>query len=200
MNISLDFIEKLVLLLITAGLTGFGLPILLRQRDDRKLREQKKFEAELARQSKIIEAQVELLESLAELLWEFQLSIIAVSYYRGMKHRDLYTPALKDYEEKAGELIGKIRAEISKSLRLTTCETYLELKKLYYDQILPLDQRLFALVAKGDDPKVNREWYEFNRFAVYELSELVDNVIDRLASELRLKEKDLNGNVGSDDV
>ena len=189
MDISQEFIENTILLLLTAGLTGFLVPLLFRRIDQRKHAQQKIFEADLARQAKIIEAQVKLIEDLAQLLWEFQLRLIAVPYYRQFEGRDLYTPALKAYEEVSGNLLGQIRAEISKALRLTPRSMYQRLKKFYHEHLLGLDLTVSDLAQKeaaGDD--MSEKWLELQKFAVYELSDIVDKLIDDLANELDLKE------------
>jgi hypothetical protein len=188
MAFSNSFVENAVMLLMTAILTSVIIPLLFRRIDKRRAREQKIFEADLSRQSKIIDAQVELLENLSSLLWEFQLLLIAVPYYRQFTERDLFQPALEAYEEHAGKLLSKIRAEISKSLRLTPHTVYQELKELYYQKLLPLDLQVSKL-ALSDQKKQDRtkEWYELNTYAVHDLSEVVDSVIDKLASELNLK-------------
>lgn len=202
MNASQQFGESVILLVLTAGVTGLLIPYILKriderrlhdqkEADERKLRDQKEFEADLARQSKIIESQIQLLENLAQLLWEYQLSAIEVSFYDPAEQRDFYTAAVQKYQEKAGTLFSRMRAEISKALRLTTTETYQELKDLYYDQILPLDVRLNSLMKRqrAGEEQVDG-WHEFNRFAVYSLSEMVDNALNSLAKELRLKGSD----------
>jgi hypothetical protein len=185
---STEFIEKIVLLLLTAGLTGFLVPLLFRLIDQRKHAQQKLFEADLARQTKIIDAQVKLIEDLAQLLWEFQLLLIAVPYYRQFEGRDLYSPALKAYEKGAGNLLGRIRAEISKALRLTPRFMYQRLKDFYYKRLLELDLKV-SMLAQRDKAGANvqDEWSELQRFAVYELSEIVDKLIDDLAKALGLK-------------
>ena len=196
MNLSQDFIESALTILLAALLTGFLIPYILKRIDERKLREQKEvdarklkeqkvFDAELARQNKIIESQVQLLENLAELLWEYQLSAIAVSYYHSLKSQDLYTTALKKYDDAVGTRLGKIRAEISKAVRLTTPETFQELKDFYNKEILGLDRRLRGLIEGHA-----KDWHEFNEFAVFELSEKVDNTLNRLAQDLQLKGND----------
>jgi hypothetical protein len=194
MQLSQGFIETIVTLLVTALVTGFLIPYLLKkiderklrqqkEVDERKLREQKEFEAALARQGKVIEAQVQLLEKLTELLWEYQLLAIAVTYYHSYSDQKLYAAALERYHANVGSVLGKIRAEISKSLRLASLDTYQELKKLYYDHLINLDLRLRQLVegAKAD-------WHGVNQFAVFELSNIVDAALNKLAQELLLKD------------
>ena len=147
MTFSQDFIEKAVILLSTAVITGILVPYLFKIIDHRRNIEQKIFEAELSRQSKIIDTQVKLIEDLSSSLWEYQLSLIAVPYYRQFPDRKLFPAALKAYEENSGKLLSKIRAEISKALRLTPHPIYQELKELYYNQLLPLDLKVSELAT-----------------------------------------------------
>lgn len=181
MSLGEDFLGKIVLLLIAALVTGFAVPVILRRVDERKLRAQKRFEADLARQQKVIDAQAELLDTLSQYMWEFQLLAISVSYYRGRNDETLYKHAVKKYEERAGDLLGRIRAEVSKALRLTSTDTYVALKSLYYDGLLELDKRLRGLIEGEDD-----EWLKFNHYTVYDFGERVDRVLDQLATGLRL--------------
>ena len=185
---SQSLIENLVLLSLTAILTGVLVPLLFRRIDERKNREQKTFEAELSRQNKIIEAQVKLLEDLSSLLWEYQLLLIQVPYYHQFPERDLYSAALKKYEENSGRLLSKIRAEISKAIRLAPSPVYQELKKLYYQELLALDLKVSQLASSDQKQQhVTGDWHKLNEYAVFELSEIVDKIIDKLASELDLK-------------
>jgi hypothetical protein len=198
--LSQDFIEKIILLAATAALTGFLVPYVLKiidarkvkeqkELDGRKAREQKYFEAELTRQAKVIESQVQLLDNLTQAVWEFQLLTIAVSYYEPLQDEDLYLAALKKYDEDVANILVRIRTEISKSLRLAPPSTYTALSELYYKDLLPLDQRLRALIEKrAAKTNARKEWHEFNRFAVFELSERVDAAINNLAKDLGLKD------------
>jgi hypothetical protein len=188
MTLSRDFIEKAATLLLTAVLTGVLVPLLFRVIDAQRNREQKVFEAELLRQNKIIDSQVKLLEDLSSLLWDYQLLLIEVPYYRQFSERDLFPAALKAYEENAGKLLSKIRAEISKALRLTPYPIYEDLKSLYYKNLLPLDLKISQLAtSEARNQDQTAEWKKLNHYAVYELSEIVDNIIDKLANELKLK-------------
>lgn len=116
------FVGNLIIVLITAAL----IPLIFRFIDDRKaarqrtedgLRQRKQmvFEADLSRQSKVLEAQVLFLEQLAELLWKYQLVGIAVSYYHQFGLGDRYHEATRQYLDEVGTLLGRVRGEISKS-------------------------------------------------------------------------------------
>jgi membrane-associated HD superfamily phosphohydrolase len=199
MSFSQDLLEKILLLVLTAGVTGFLVPYVLKVVDDRKaqrqkaiddkrLKEQKQYEAVLVRQSKIIDAQVQLLDNFATLIWEYQLLAIEVSYFNPVDQFDLYSAAVKEYDSKTGSTFAKIRAEISKALHLTTKDIYEELKQLYYGELLPIDKKLCSLMEKqrASDERIT-EWSEFNRYAVYTLADKIDETLNNLAKELRLK-------------
>jgi hypothetical protein len=199
MSFSQDFLEKVSLLILTAGVTGFLVPYVLKVVDERKaqrqkdidgrrLKEQKYYEAALARQSKIIDAQVLLLDNLATLIWEYQLLAIEVSYYDPIGQFDLYSNAAKEYDKRTGSIFARIRAEISKALHLASTETYEELKRLYYEDLLPIDRKLGELMKKQHTAEERiQEWYDFNAYAVYALASIVDEALNKLAKELRLK-------------
>ena len=77
------FVQNIVLLLLTALLTGLLVPYLLKVVDDRKSTRQKEREAALARQAKIIDAQSQLLDDLTQQLWRWRYLCIRLTYYGG---------------------------------------------------------------------------------------------------------------------
>jgi hypothetical protein len=204
MSFSQDFLEKVLLLILTAGVTGFLIPYVLKivderkaqkqkEIDDRRLREQKLYEATLLRQNKIIDAQVQLLDNLANLIWEYQLLAIEVSYFDPIEQCDLYFAAVKEYDEKTGAAFAKIRAEISKALHLTSTDTYQELKRLYYKELIPLDMKLYRLMQeqRAAEEKIPG-WKDFNEKTVHNLGDVIDATLNNLAKELRLKSEEYN--------
>lgn len=197
MDSNQKFLESVILLLLTAGLSGFLIPYILKQIDERKLKEQKKiderrlqeqkeFEAELARQSKVIEAQAQLLENLIQQLWEFQLLALAVSYYKLNRNPSKYELALDEYDEKAWMYFGKIRTEISKAARLTSNNTYQILLNLYTDWLIKSDVKLITL-ARSDAP--HQEWKMHHDYVFETLSNRIDEIVSLLAEELRLSSR-----------
>src|SRR5262249_61203733 len=71
-RVSQDFLEKVVILLLTALLTGLLAPYVLKRIDEAKSVEQKILDADLARQAKVIEAQSKFLDDLTETLWNWR--------------------------------------------------------------------------------------------------------------------------------
>lgn len=197
-----QFVENAVLLLLTALITGLIVPVVLRRIDEGRqeiqsaaqelrLREQKRFEADLARQTKVIDAQGAFLNTIADLLWEYQLLFIAVPYYHQFpQQRGRYLEAVQEYHAKAGECLGRIRAEISKGMRLTTRAMFEELKDLYYRDLFDYDLRLTRLVEKdmAGATENTPEWSLVQRLAVEDLSTAVDDILGRLATALHLSQ------------
>jgi|LakMenE01Jun11ns_1017448.scaffolds.fasta_scaffold9913576_2 hypothetical protein len=202
MSFGQDFLERVLLLMLTAGGTGFLIPYVLKvvderkaqkqkEIDDRRLREQKLYEAALLRQNKIIDAQVQLLDNLASLIWEYQLLAIEVSFFDPIEQSELYAVAVKEYDKRTGAVFARIRAEISKALHLTSADTYQELKRLYYEELLALDMELYRLMRKQrDNEQKIPDWIQFNQNTVYHLGEVIDSRLNNLAEELRLKSAD----------
>jgi|SoiMethySBSTD1v2_1073268.scaffolds.fasta_scaffold1975527_1 hypothetical protein len=118
MKISSDFVEKLMILVLTAILTGFLVPYILTRVDAAKSKEQKLFEADVARQAKLIDAQAKFLDDITEALWQWRYLSIRVTFHADDSAEERYTASVKDYEGKIWDTLSKLRNEISKSRRL----------------------------------------------------------------------------------
>lgn len=187
MKLTEGFMESIVLLVITAALTGFLIPYVLKRIDDRKLRELKEHEAQMARQNKLIEAQSKFLDDFSQLLWNFRYMCIKVTYYGSRNNHGKYSNTRIEYDERVWEVINAIRNEISRSRRLVSEKAYQQLLKLY-ERIVELDNRVSALIMT-EEPGKNRfgEFSNLNSFIYSDMTKQIDDVIDLLATELRLK-------------
>jgi len=76
----------------------------LKKVEARKLQEQKKFEAGLIRQGKIIESQSKLLDDLSGLLWKWRYLAKKVVYYGSEKNMERYDLARKQYDESVWDI------------------------------------------------------------------------------------------------
>ncbi len=205
MNLSSGFLENVLILLLGAAVTGFLVPYVLKRIDDRKMLEQQRFQAELARQDKVIDAQVTLLDTLATLLWEYQRFAMEVLYYQqpGTANPELYATAARAYEENSGAVLTQIRAEISKMLRLAPQSLYEDLSELFYGELAPFDECLVGLIratetaagTAGSEARcaaasgrfASTSWAELLAYGDRPLPERVDRAIDGLADALGLK-------------
>ena len=186
-----QFTQSIVLLLLTALLSGLGVPIVINIVQARSQRRAKVHEAELARQSKVIEQQEALIHKLADLLWEFQLAIIAPLYYHQFDNVEAYESAKKRYLDDAGRLLGLIRAEIGKAVRLTSPEMWSTLKELYYSELLVLDSKVTQLLLKGESEYVmgrrSPNWGETQKYILESFAKRLDSTVDQLSVDLGLK-------------
>lgn len=186
--------DSLILLFATAGISGFLVPFILNRVQVRNQQRQKQLEADLARQAKVIEEQVALLERLAAELWSFQLMLIAPLYYGQEAFFNMQTIGPETYQEAARKylsgasiILGSIRTEIGKAVRLVPQETWQNLRKLYYDELLPLDLKVTKLLSSGPAAADRKSWHETQIYALEKLADIFDATVDDLAEKLQLK-------------
>jgi len=182
---SRSFFEKVLLLLITAGLTGVLIPTIDSRLSENRLRDQMVFEEQLQRQHDVLNAQIELLRNLSKLAWEFQLMNINVSFYRLNGDETDFQTAVERYQNNSGTLLGQIRAELSISRRLVSPEMYQRLAGLYFDTLLPIDSSLEWLI-KQDAETLGNEWQKQHDQSFGDAQTQIDEVLNELAVELRL--------------
>ena len=179
------FLEKLLLLLATALLSGLLVPEISARLADTRNKQQKLFEADIQRQRDIISAQSELLKNLAKQLWEFQLSNINVSFYKTSGNETAFEAAAAKYQARSGELLGQIRAELSNARRLTSPAMHDRLTQLYFKTILPVDSGVEALIARG--PAATRDdWLQQHTTSFGTAQKAIDDVLRDLAVEFNL--------------
>jgi hypothetical protein len=184
-----SFLQGLLLLLATAAITGLLVPVIKGRIDDRKLREQKVFESELARQSKVIEAQARLLEDLSQMLWGFLLLSLEVTYYATRRDEEKFQDAWRVYDASSWDYFGKIRAEISKARRLTSPETHDALLSVYDAWFMGFDLDLTSAARsyKVGDPA----WPDLHNRIYGEGVVRIDGALTDLAEELQLTTGDV---------
>ncbi len=142
---SKSFIESVLLLILTAILTGFLVPYISSKLAYRKFKEQKLFEAEIARQSKIIESQNELLVELERLITAFRYRGVNIIW--SAKSPAEYQESRKSYEDNAWKFFIDMETAIGKASRLTSPDVYKELEK-FYNEIKNLDMTLVKLLKR----------------------------------------------------
>lgn len=188
LGIDHDFLQKIELLLLTALISGFGIPYVLKVVDDRKLKRQKQFEADVALQEKLIDSQSKLLDDLTRILWKWRYLAKSVVYYGSLNQKERYDAARRQYEDTVWGLLNEFRTEISRSRRLVSESAFQKLNSLYDYVVHDLDLKITALVSENK-PDIRAECRELaDRFS-NEVSTRLDEALNDLASELRLKVK-----------
>ena len=178
-----NFLRTVLILLLTAALTGLLVPYVKARMDDRKLKDQKRFEADLARQSKMIESQVLLMERLAELLWGYHFSCLEVSYYGMTSNQARFKTAMEKYDRQSWDYFFKVGTETGKALRLASSDSYTRLKDYYDNWMIKTDNSIASLYAK---PATRDEWKQHHHLIFTEGAERINAVLGQLAHELRL--------------
>ena len=195
--------ESIILLLVTAGLTGLGIPLVkdfidwrrLRKQskfDDERLRAQKQFEADLARQTKVIDSQAELLDELAESLWGFEKLVLRFSYYGAAGDFGKFTTAFNAFDDKAWDLLADLLAATSKARRLASESSYQKLKDIYTVLVEDISPRVEPLRIFKPDSEARMsetqraETLTLNRHVYDHLAPQIDEVLAILADEFRL--------------
>jgi hypothetical protein len=176
----MSFNQNVALIVITAGLTGLLVPTVKAFMDQRHYRRQKDYETDLTRQTAILEAQVELLETLSDVLWEYVLSLIEVSYYKCNGDEERFSKALDAYEDESGPRFGRMQAEFSKARRLVSPDRWRELQDLYA-VFLKLDTGIASLRASED----LAQWSSQHN-AAFGVQNEIGKVLADLASEMQL--------------
>ncbi len=188
MDFSQDFIENIIVLILTAVLTGVIVPYILRQIEERKTRSQKKFEADIARQDKIIEAQSSLMDDISHILWEWRYMSIKVAYYGSSNEKEKYNLIRKEYDENIWNILNRFRNEITKARRLASDNSYEELLK-FYGFVIDLDKKISTIIRNRElNEDQMMELAEINNIIYLDATKKIDDIIDFLARDLHLKE------------
>ena len=186
MRVSQDFAEKVLILLVTAALTGFLVPYVVKRIDENKAIEQKRLEADTSRQAKIIEAQSEFLDETTETLWRWRYLSMKVAFNGLEQREDQYAVSVKEYEAGIWDVLSKLRNQTSKSRRLASEKAYKSLVALY-DRITELDGRLDRIVRQTLPPKERAEALAPIQAALRSyMTQFLDDELDLLAHELQL--------------
>lgn len=185
MSFDQSLFEKVVLLALTAVISGFGIPYVLKRIEERRARDQKRFEAELARQGKIIEAQSKLLDDLSRILWQWRYLAKKVVYYGAYESKEQWALAVKQYEEGIWDILNAFRIEISRARRLVSERAFERLEALYEYVVRDIDKTI-ASGIRTRELDVTASTAMANRFST-EVSGRLDDELDRLAAELKLK-------------
>jgi hypothetical protein len=201
-------VEGLILLLATASISGFMVPFIVNRVQVRNQQRLKTFEADLARQLKIIEEQGALVQRLSVTLWECLSLLIDPIHYGQSTLRNLELAAKTDLESKSPEhqsrptmydqavsqyldnctrLLGSIRADIGSAVRLVPEDQIRILKRLWYEELLPLDLIVTRLILVGPTPSNSKEWAKTHSRILEDLAKKLDTTIDGLAAALGLK-------------
>jgi hypothetical protein len=113
-----------------------------------------------------------------------------VAYYGMANQKPLYAAARKDYELQIWDVLSRLRNQINKSRRLASKNAYKTLVSLY-DRIVEIDAQLSQVARESPTAKQSEELSKLHALIRWEMTNKLDEVVDLLAKELRLKGEDL---------
>jgi len=178
---STSFLEKVLLLLVGAALTGIIVPVVKFRMDQSRFEQQKKFEAELARQAEIGSARAQFLRDLVDPVWQFQLLALQVSYDSHSAER--FQAALAAYEEQSWHHLKRIRAIVGGARWFTSESAYQALTD-FVDGWLIHEVDMELMKRRRGGGKAN--WSEFNQWLYAESRRRTDELLVILARDFGL--------------
>lgn len=178
---STSFLEKVLLLLVGAALTGIIVPVVKFRMDQSRFEQQKKFEAELARQAEIGSARAQFLRDLVDPVWQFQLLALQVSYDSHSAER--FQAALAAYDEQSWHHLKRIRAIVGGARWFTSESAYQALTD-FVDGWLIHEVDMELMKRRRGDGKAN--WSEFNQWLYAESRRRTDALLVILAKDFGL--------------
>jgi uncharacterized membrane-anchored protein YhcB (DUF1043 family) len=185
--VSQDFLEKALLLILGAVLTGVLVPVVKARLDAGNAKRRKLLEAELARQTELIESQIKLLREFSELAWKFLFAAFKVCHTHARAASEVQEEAYKEYVPLSWELRTRIRAMVSEATRLGSEGTH-DLLKGAHDYLSSLDNQVSEKKNEDASPE---EWETFYHKRLGEAGRIVDEAIKSLAKDLDLSSHEL---------
>jgi hypothetical protein len=160
MLVAVSFGESLVLLVVTAALTGVLAPIVLQITNRSRLKEQRLFEEELKRETAFFEAQAQFLKELGTAIWDYLEKALAVSYaakYSPKRFKQVWDV----YDEESFALMGRIRSQVSMARTLFSSPTATRLHDFYSNWLEGHFDLQLSRMAR--DPKTEpAEWADWH--------------------------------------
>src|SRR5689334_15157845 len=124
------FAQNIILLVVTAILTGLLVPVINARIAEQRARREQAESARLARQSSVLKSQEEFLLHLEKTLFDFHVCAAAVPWYRSMQIDDDRFAAARDaYNDTSWKFMAEMHAALSKARRLSSPAAFNELER-----------------------------------------------------------------------
>jgi len=179
-----SFLEKALLLITGAILTGILVPFVKAWMDRATFERQKTFEAHLARQSDVIKAQTQFLTEFSNHIWEYHKVSQRVSYSRLSGDKKAYQSAVQAYQDSVWESLHKIRGAIGGARWFCSDAAHQALTSWYEEWFVKLGVALTQLMEQ--DPN-DKQWSEHHMRVHYEASERNYGLLQFLADDFGLR-------------
>jgi hypothetical protein len=159
---------------------------ILKSIEQSKAIEQKRLEADISRQSKVIDAQAKFLDDTTEVLWNWRYLSMKVGFNGSEEREEQYATSVTEYEAGIWDSLSALRNQASKSRRLVSEKGYEHLVALYRD-IVKLDGELDQILRQKLPPKERAAALRPIHETLYaEMTQRLDDTLAVLAEEVQL--------------
>lgn len=185
-----SFAQNIILLVVTAILTGLLVPFINARIAEQRVRREQAESARLARQSSVLKSQEEFLLHLEKTLFDFHVCAAAVPWYRSMQIDDSrFAAARHAYDDASWKFMAEMHAALSKARRLSSPAALQELER-HQRGWYSIDGEIVKL-ANGD--RVSTEEWSQLLSAVNDQAADAGRVISVLAADFGLVPRQFGG-------
>jgi flagellar basal body-associated protein FliL len=184
MGLGNDFLGKLILLLVTAAISGAVIPYYLKQTELRRVEQGKTADAEKARQGKVIEAQSTLIDDVTSALWKWRYIYMKITYYGDGHDESRYAAASEAYDQEIWDALSLYRYQVTRARRLVSETAYRQLVDFYHE-MTRMDNELSVIVKEHD--AIRKESLSALNGRIYtETTPKIDELVHWIAVEAHL--------------
>jgi hypothetical protein len=180
MPFALTFEESLILLGVTAALTGVLAPIIVGITNSSRLNEQKQYEEGLKRETAFFEAQTKFLQDFTAAVWDYLEKGLCVSYAAKLgleRFKELWDA----YDKESFALLGRIGSQASMARTLFSAKTADRLSDFYHEWLeKKFDHELSGLARNPETTQADWAiWHDkMHRKAQKKAAELISAVAE----------------------
>jgi hypothetical protein len=150
-------------------------------------RKQKLLEADLSRQTKLIDAQSKFLDDVTTALWGWRYTSARITRSGAKVGSDTYEKCHALYVDDIWFNLNNIRTLVSQSRRLSSRHAY-ERMLTFYQRIVSIDRAIWGLIDHEDNLDRAMRFAALNVDIINKVSQEIDELLSDLAKELGLAE------------
>jgi hypothetical protein len=153
-----SFAENVLLLVVTAILTGILVPVINNRMAEQRAKREQAEAAHLTRQASVLRLQEEFLLGLEKILFDFHICAAAVPWYQSTEIDQKKSAAAKEtYDKNSWRFMAEMHVALSKARRLSSAAAYQELEahqRAWYE----LDLKLVE--GSKDENTSPADWFD----------------------------------------
>lgn len=171
-----EIFEKVLVLLITAIITGFLIPFIVSEIQRIK-----------SRNEVVLKAQNTLLEDVSKTILTYQTMLAEISWFGTSEadNKEMHQKAFKRYSKHSADLLIQWRLQIGRSRYLASREISNKLLELQMRMFKEQDLPMWKLIRQGGTPEQWRAIHDVNKDLLTESLELISGIAKEMKIEKR---------------